>query len=1361
MIVGKVIIIVGKVIMIVGKVIIIVGKVTMIVGKVIIVVGKVILIVGKVILIVGKVILIVVPLEKHEIDLNGRKTRESQTLHRRNTHVEFYTNNIFGDGPGTNRKASTLASIGLEQVNNSTYVMEFVQNASEISDSVRRLNSWIYLTYQMYKYQDIGFHSTMFVSDMKRHIARATALTSDDPIGGEGKRFVYRKRLSTKEKTSPLHVYKHKKDEGDLFSTPRKMSKYDKKGFRNDISSTPAQDSDSDDRKQTQFSSCDHVTGYYTHRWLQMVVRCPSNWTQESVKLQCETWNVLVLPAFNFLPFLPVQDEQGKVYANVFCAKCHGEDNILPWTTKVVCENYEQHSALSLVNLVSTTYLSQYLRTPHCKREVIPSLPDSIVSCKLYSPVANVRKCTTPTCDVVDSDYPVSFNVLMNFDFTGESHLLFSASPKLSEEYIPRCREWETFDTYSQTCRPITCSKFYTLVGDRCVPTAHDSMPTDTITDLQQLRSVDQTALVSLVLNVTYADYLSFILNNASDVNIVHQLADTLNISAERIKDVNVTFEFGSTNGTALKVTTLTEEEYSQIFPPLTAQPESTTEIPNQKDIDSAIKHKNISRFLAQELSRLNITHHKTPSTSLDYKMFKDKSFWGQKQIRMISGQEFADNSPKRDTDKIFEDTGMSKTSDQSNSSSTEMDIQLDMLRDSFNKRKSFKKYIEELTLSDLWKTDSDNNKGPRKLKEKEEQWRLISDKGLDLILAAKNASTYLYITEPFNNRSDRLVLLAEDIAAAAFMTGFEILEALLKQNINMRVSFVLVPPHDPHSNEDGTNTLLQKINTMIVEKRFSLKLNGNTLDVIDADDKSEVIATTEDFCPWGVENIVYDDEFTMINIDNQTVMYINTTGSYIPVGQFDLWVVFAGSLGANITSVTGMSKYAFVCFMPRILQNDCNRIDLESQEYYVAGNNRSIIFEEREYDFFSYKVVNETTGRVQICVPKSFHSNMQTMLPHIRFYGGCSHDFDTALKVEGYMTLVLGRISIAALAFVLITYGLFRRLRNLPGINTMNLTFALLVAEIIFSEGIDVSTHWLCSAVAMSIHFTFLASHFWMNVISYDVYRTFANSASVAPQLRDKRRYFPRYVAYAWGVPILIVAFCAFIDFSDVFDNVSIGYGKEDYQEANISDYDIVVTQDGDVSIQDLRNATGNLDLNVTSSSFCWITKPLAALITFGAPILLIFLVNCIFFARTIMSITRTVKLTKKSITSKHSSSSFQKMTGRSDVMLYVKMSTVMGFTWIFGLSSSILSSFAKPITYSACIVSHVLAICFTLFNASQGVFIFIAFVCNRRVLALYCGLYRRIKRVVLRKAPDPRLSSVSTIESNRNTPASYSNRI
>jgi len=110
--------------------------------------------------------------------------------------------------------------------------------------------------------------------------------------------------------------------------------------------------------------------------------------------------------------------------------------------------------------------------------------------------------------------------------------------------------------------------------------------------------------------------------------------------------------------------------------------------------------------------------------------------------------------------------------------------------------------------------------------------------------------------------------------------------------------------------------------------------------------------------------------------------------------------------------------------------------------------------------------------------------------------------------------------------------------------------------------------------------------------------------------------------------------------------------------------------------------------------------------------------------FIRTILSIRACTESTKSSIRK----TSLNHVTGKDDVMLYVRMSTVMGFTWVFGLASSFVSSFARA-SETVCIVLHTLGILFIVFNCSQGIFIFFAFVFNRRILGLYKAKFSRAR--------------------------------
>lgn len=812
-----------------------------------------------------------------------------------------------------------------------------------------------------------------------------------------------------------------------------------------------------------------------------------------------------------------------------------------------------------------------------------------------------------------------------------------------------------------------------------------------------------------------------------------------MNISVDRLRDVNITYELGSINGSALQVTPLTEEEYRSMI-----QKHPAYNASSHSDLSFESK----STAKPPKMSKM--------SGSRPGKLEKKKS-QGTHKKEMFAARK---TTPARETETGVKPTplelkasaGHHKFYTRVPSNSTFQKVQgvsdtqglPQSASGTFKKTHSTSKYNFDIVSALLANSSRHNAAGNTKWFQHPFKYR-----GKQVCTQYANFfrfhfkypdnDTDLYVSAPVNEDNERVSLLIPDSMS---------LQLLLDQNMVMRISFFLVPPDNHQSNEEESRDLLRKMDNLIYEQQFSLKLNGNDVEVVAVDDLAK---NNEEmtFCPLGVEYLVYDDEFMILNKDNITMMFVNKTNSYVGVGMFDLFLVVSGSNEAGQTNLTDMSQYAFVCFMPRISEQNCDMIDLSRTEYRVVGDNKSIIFEGKEYDIFQYRIVDEKSGSVQICVPPTFDTHNMTLHSYVTTIGSsCSSYFDAFLRAEGYMTLVLGRVSIAALACVIFTYLVFKSLRNLPGLNLMNLTFALLVTQIIFAGGIEENRSWPCTAVAVSLHYTLLAAHFWMNVMSYDVYKTFTNPV-ILTRARETRKYLYRYALYAWGVPLIIVSFCMFIDFSHLFSGVSIGYGAA----PAVSPINVSLNDDNSTTTHELAtNSNNTLVTDEQTIHSCWITKPLAALVAFGSVILVIFLVNCIFFGKTISSISQTAKIAKKSLGTRHSNSSSHKIKDTSEVMLYVRMSTVMGFTWILGLSSSILSSFVTLPSYIACAVVHAFSILFIIFNTSQGFFIFVAFVCNRRVLGLYKELFHKFKLLIGQRRRSSMFSFRSTFSSSHN---------
>ena len=118
-----------------------------------------------------------------------------------------------------------------------------------------------------------------------------------------------------------------------------------------------------------------------------------------------------------------------------------------------------------------------------------------------------------------------------------------------------------------------------------------------------------------------------------------------------------------------------------------------------------------------------------------------------------------------------------------------------------------------------------------------------------------------------------------------------------------------------------------------------------------------------------------------------------------------------------------------------------------------------------------------------------------------------------------------------------------------------------------------------------------------------------------------------------------------------------------------------------------------------LTNNNLCYIHYPLMVLVTMAVPANVIVLSNLIMFFIISMKIRNSSKIQKHT----------QK--DRNYFIIYARLSTVTGLTW--------LSSIPTILTGST-----VFAYIFSVLNCSQGIFIFIAFICNKRVFNLYRNL-------------------------------------
>ena len=242
-------------------------------------------------------------------------------------------------------------------------------------------------------------------------------------------------------------------------------------------------------------------------------------------------------------------------------------------------------------------------------------------------------------------------------------------------------------------------------------------------------------------------------------------------------------------------------------------------------------------------------------------------------------------------------------------------------------------------------------------------------------------------------------------------------------------------------------------------------------------------------------------------------------------------------------------------------------------------------------------------------------------------------------------------------------------QLRNIPGKNLMCLSASLLVAQILFLTAVGATDNRIvCTIIATVLHYSFLAAFFWINVMSFDIWRTFSQDTV---SLGNKRKKFLFYSIYGWLTPLFIIIVSTIVNWAPGMQQIY----RPGYAEG-----------------------------------LCWITERIALLIFFGIPLALILSINIIFYVLTIRKLVLIAKTTKAI---QQTNENKQRFT------LYVKLSVIMGLTWIFGFIATMTDE--QSLWYV-----------FVILNSLQGAFICISFVITKKVGRLLREKWRQMKKEV-----------------------------
>ncbi|XP_075977992.1 G-protein coupled receptor Mth2-like isoform X2 [Anticarsia gemmatalis] len=274
----------------------------------------------------------------------------------------------------------------------------------------------------------------------------------------------------------------------------------------------------------------------------------------------------------------------------------------------------------------------------------------------------------------------------------------------------------------------------------------------------------------------------------------------------------------------------------------------------------------------------------------------------------------------------------------------------------------------------------------------------------------------------------------------------------------------------------------------------------------------------------------------------------------------------------------------------------------------------------------------------------------------------------DSSILYTAYAVGLL--LSVPFLMATFLVYAFIPELRNLHGMCLMAYCGGLIIAYPVLAYlklhtgriGVQMTG---CLLVAFIVYYAFQTSFFWLNVMCFDIWRTFSGYRGGSTNKRRDKRRFLMYGLYAWGVPLLLTALTAAMQFSDLPSNVI----KPDF-----------------------------------GTRRCWFVDWLSELVYFFSPVLVLVVCNVAFFTITAYRI-RSIRQETAILKSSESSRSDKLKKDKQRFGLYLKLFMVMGVNWTVELISFVVGG------------SNWYWIVIDISNIGLGVFVFFIFVWKKKV--------------------------------------------
>ncbi|XP_033109891.1 uncharacterized protein LOC117111126 [Anneissia japonica] len=392
------------------------------------------------------------------------------------------------------------------------------------------------------------------------------------------------------------------------------------------------------------------------------------------------------------------------------------------------------------------------------------------------------------------------------------------------------------------------------------------------------------------------------------------------------------------------------------------------------------------------------------------------------------------------------------------------------------------------------------------------------------------------------------------------------------------------------------------------------------------------------------------DNQFFNINTLNVT----KQREGFIVTDENNNFIITAGDYQVKMTYIIASNTTLITLRIANCsYSTTCPLVALDIIDFYIF-NNDTWVYKPTGRQFKHDEITIMFNDSVLVC---SFFSQNGT-----RTFSVTLFVYEDNLQV---VNLVGVSCSLLGLFLTLVVYCTPKKRETYSGTIVINIALSLFLAQLmtLFAEMVTTQSKLVCTVFAALLHYLWLVAFMWMFLMSLTLFKSFRSFKSSLDSRHQNQSIKCFALGFGWGVPFGFVAILLTLHFCDCVDlPFNFVYGDD---------------------------------------TVCWIRDEFSVFLFLGIPMSIILFVNGSLFIATAYGIYRSKKHSKKILRD------LKKKNIIENLIIYAKISCIVGLTWIFGFLSLFID---EPVFWYT----------FIILNSMQGVFIFFSFSATTIIEAL-----------------------------------------